>query len=83
MCIPAFIFYAWALFGSWEKFVEGVVYLLTPDAWSFVRGEGVDDTWATMKFGLLLVLCIATVYEAYVNFIPWVAPSFAEYLTTL
>ncbi|MDZ4859248.1 MAG: hypothetical protein SGI88_09690 [Candidatus Hydrogenedentes bacterium] len=80
LCVPAYFFYAWAIFGHWENFLEALHYVATPDAWSLVRGERVDDSWATMKFGLLLVLSIATVYEVYTHFIPWISPSFAEVL---
>ncbi|HRI88282.1 MAG TPA: hypothetical protein PK869_08455 [Candidatus Hydrogenedentes bacterium] len=83
MCIPAYFFYAWALFGSWERFFQAVQYMATPNWWSMIRGEGVEDRWESMKFILLIALCIGTVYEVYVHLIPLISPSFAEYLSEL
>lgn len=74
---------AWALFRDFEGFIEGLAYLATPSFLSRLRGEHVEDSWATLKIYLLLGLCALTVYEVKVNFIPWALPSFAAYLDSL
>jgi hypothetical protein len=47
------------LFTDWEGFKEAIVYLFTPDFWSLIWGEYLDDRWAECKLGLFFFLCAA------------------------
>ena len=51
---------AWALFrpmfGTTDEFIDCVRFWLTPDAYSWFRGEGPEDSWAELKLWLWLVV---------------------------
>lgn len=55
--IPIYLLVGWAVFDNWANFFEALVYQLTPDAWSWLKGEGLDDLWAEMKLLFFLVAC--------------------------
>ncbi|MHC4605560.1 MAG: hypothetical protein ACYTAF_01325 [Planctomycetota bacterium] len=40
------------LFGDWHGFVDCLKFWFTPDMWSILRGQFVEDWWAEMKLGL-------------------------------
>lgn len=46
-------------FGTLDDFVECLGYWFTPDAWSFLRGDGIDDFWAEFKLGIWLILSVS------------------------
>lgn len=59
--VPLYLLGAWAIFGTWDGFLESVRYRLTPDAWSWSRGEYFDDMWAEMKLVIFLGGCAGCV----------------------
>ncbi|MBX7259597.1 MAG: hypothetical protein K1Y02_24780 [Candidatus Hydrogenedentes bacterium] len=52
--VPVYFGLGKLLFGNWENFDEAVRFLFTPDVFSWIRGEGIEDWWAEMKLGLLV-----------------------------
>ncbi len=55
-----------------EPFFEALRYWITPDAWSWLKGEGVDDLWAEMKLLVFLIACIAIVAGEHFALKAWV-----------
>lgn len=60
--IPLYFYLGKLLFDDWDGFGEALGYLFTPDTYSFFRGEGADDFFATFIFHIFLALCAACVY---------------------
>ncbi len=46
-------------FGSLEEFGECLRYSMTPDIFSWFRGEGMDDLWAELKLSAWAICGIA------------------------
>ena len=57
--IPTHIFLARLFFDGWEGLKEAVCFLFTPDIFSILADEYIDDLWAEAKLGMFLFLCIA------------------------
>jgi hypothetical protein len=49
---PVYVMFGWFLFRSWENFWEAIVFLIKPDSWSFLDGEGWDDWYAEAKLAI-------------------------------
>lgn len=55
----------WKLFfKDMENFLECLRFWLTPDAWSFFKGEYWDDCWAELKLGLWILVSFSAGYGA-------------------
>jgi len=54
---PLYLLVGWAIFKTWDGFFESVRYWITPDAWSWLRGEGVEDLWAELLLLAFLITC--------------------------
>jgi len=59
---PVYLLVGWAFFHTWSGFFESVKYVLTPDAWSFIKGDYFEDSWESIKFGLWVLACVAAVF---------------------
>jgi hypothetical protein len=59
---PVFFVIGWVIFDDWEGFLESLKYLATPDWWSWLRGEGIEDWWAELKFFFWVIGCGLVVY---------------------
>ena len=57
--IPVHIVLAKLMFGGWEDFKEAVRFLFTPDIFSILTNEYIDDRWAEAKLGMFFILCVA------------------------
>ena len=57
--IPTHILLARWMFDGWEGFKEAICFLFTPDIFSILTDEFIDDLWAEAKLGLFFFLCIA------------------------
>ena len=44
------------LFGDWEEFVECVKFWITPDVFSLIDGEYLEDRWSELKL-VFWVIC--------------------------
>lgn len=60
--IPVFLGVGWVMFDNLEGFGESLKYSLTPDIFSWIRGEGIDDMWAELKLFGFVALCALLVY---------------------
>lgn len=70
--IPIYLLGGWAIFGSWAGFGESIRYMLTPDAWSWIRGEWMEDTWAEMKLAFFVLGCAGVVFLEHVALQKWI-----------
>lgn len=43
------------IFGSWEELSEALGFWLTPDIFSWFRGEAMEDFFAELKLGVWIV----------------------------
>lgn len=59
--LPVYIGIGWVIFDGWGGFLESLRYWLTPDAWSWLRGEWADDAWGELKLLLFILVCAAVV----------------------
>lgn len=59
--MPVYLLFGWAIFDDWDGFIEALRYYLTPDFWSWIRGEGIDDWWAEFKVAAFIIACGAAV----------------------
>ena len=50
------------LFADFSDLMEAVGYWFTPDAYSFFKGEGMEDFFAELKLGVLAVSGIGTYF---------------------
>lgn len=64
--IPLYVFWGKLMFGGWGEFFEAVKFWLTPDAFSFFRGEWGEDRMAEFKLGFFIFWCGLTVVAQYV-----------------
>lgn len=55
--LPIYILIGWVFFQSWEGFLESLYYLIKPDLWSWISGEGVDDLWAELRIFVFVFVC--------------------------
>ena len=62
---PVYIGLGWVIFDSWEGFGEALYYLIRPDMWSWIQGEGVEDWWAEFKLFIWLGGCALVVAGEY------------------
>ncbi len=56
---PVYIVLARLFFHDFDGFWRALKFVLTPDIISMFRSEWTEDRWASTKFGLWLMLCIA------------------------
>jgi len=49
------------IFKDGDEFGKAIFFWLTPDIYSFIRGEWTDDLWAELKLGFWVFTCIGTV----------------------
>lgn len=68
--LPFMLMLGKLLFGSWQGFWEAWRFTLTPDIFSILRGEGLEDAWSTLKLLVFLLLCAAALYFAHAHFFP-------------
>jgi len=64
--LPLYWLFAWLLFRTWENFSEALRFWITPDSWSFINGEFLNDWYAEAKLGLWIAASAGCVFaEAY------------------
>ena len=63
--IPVYILLGWLLFNDLASFLSSAKYLFIPDIISFVRGEGEEDSWESLKVFFFVAACIAVVVAEY------------------
>ena len=66
--LPIMLILGKLFFGSWADFFDALRLALTPDIISCLRGEGLEDLWATCKLLLFVLLCGATLFFAHAHF---------------
>jgi ABC-type spermidine/putrescine transport system permease subunit II len=59
---PLYFAMGWVLFRTWSDFFECVGYYFTPDWYSWIRGELMEDWWGSLKVVLFVAICTASVY---------------------
>ena len=64
-----------AFFPNPGDFMEALEYLLTPNWLSSLRGEGADDSWASLKFWIYLLLNFGAGAAIYFGLHKWLDPS--------
>ena len=72
--LPFILLLGKLLFGSWHGFWEAVRYALMPDIFSMLRGEWLEDAWATLKLLVFLAVCAAGLFFAHRFFFAQQAP---------
>ena len=72
--LPFILLLGKLLFGSWHGFGEAVRYALMPDIFSILRGEWLEDAWATLKLLVFLAVCAAGLFFAHRFFFAQQAP---------
>lgn len=60
--IPLYLGLGWVIFRSWSGFWECVRFYFTPDWFSMIRGELMEDWWGTLKIFVFVALCVGAVY---------------------
>lgn len=70
--IPLYLLGGWAIFGSWSEFGECIRYAITPDAWSWIKGEWADDMWAEMKLAFFVIGCGGVVFLEHFALQKWI-----------
>ncbi|MCM8529204.1 MAG: hypothetical protein NE327_21960 [Lentisphaeraceae bacterium] len=50
------------IFGCWEELSDAVTYWFTPDIFSWIRGESMEDFFAEMKLGFWFLTGAATYF---------------------
>lgn len=63
---PLYVLIGWIVFDGWEGFLECVRFWLTPDIFSALRGEYVDDIWGELKLFYFLILCAGLVFAEHI-----------------
>ena len=63
--IPLYLLLGKFWFGGWAEFGECLRFWITPDSWSFWRGEGMEDFLSEFKLGAFFLLCVAAVCAKY------------------
>lgn len=58
---PVYWLIGYALFNSWDDFLESVKYVFTPDILSMLRGEWEYDHWGTIRVAAWVLLSIGAV----------------------
>ena len=48
------------IFGCWDELSDALSFWLTPDIFSWIRGEAMDDFFAEMKLGVWILTGVAT-----------------------
>ncbi|MDO4795098.1 MAG: hypothetical protein Q4A28_04045 [Brachymonas sp.] len=66
--LPFMLLLGKLLFGSWHGFWEAWRFTLTPDIFSVLRGEWLEDAWGTLKLLVFLLLCAAALVLAHGQF---------------
>lgn len=66
--LPFMLILGKLLFGSWQGFWEALRFTLTPDIVSILRGEWLEDQWASLKLIVFFVLCTAMLMLAHQQF---------------
>lgn len=65
--IPLYVLLGRLVFASWDGFVGSLRYSISPEEWSWLRGERIQDWWAEVAPGVWLLGCtLAVVFEALV-----------------
>lgn len=65
VAIPLYFGIAQIFFDGWDDFLESLRYIYQPAWLSALRGEFYDDQWASVKFLVYLVVCVATATMVY------------------
>jgi len=55
MCIPSIVGLGWLFFRTWARFLDAIIFVLTPDIVSLLRGRLSADWWAEFTFGYFLI----------------------------
>lgn len=69
---PVYGLIGWLIFDDFAGFFEALRYWITPDAWSWLKGELFEDLWAEMKMLVFLVACVAIVAGEHYALKAWV-----------
>ncbi len=70
---PAFYVIATFFWSSLDGFGESVRFYFTPDLWSAIRGECIDDIWNELKLMWFVAICASILfaecglYQAYLT----------------
>ncbi|MBT3378248.1 MAG: hypothetical protein HN742_38350 [Lentisphaerae bacterium] len=63
--LPLYFFWGKFMFSDWAGFMDAIKFWLTPDSWSFWRGEAMDDWFAEMKLFFWIAGSVAAVFGEY------------------
>ncbi len=63
--VPIYFLLGKCMFDDWAGFLECMKYWVTPDSWSFFKGEALDDWFAEMKLFIWMAGCIGAVLGEY------------------
>ena len=63
--LPLYFFWGKFIFDDWSGFLDALKFWLTPDSWSFFRGEALDDWFAEMKLFIWVAGSVAAVLGEY------------------
>ena len=58
---PVYVLIGWLIFDDLAGFIESLRYWMMPDAWSWIKGEGIEDLWAELKLFAFVIACTAIV----------------------
>ena len=64
-CLPTFGLWAWLLFGSTDNALRAARWPFIGDTRSLLRGDYVEDKFAEVRLGLMVVFYAATVAAVY------------------
>lgn len=60
--MPIYWLLGWVIFHDWYDFLDCVRFWLTPDIFSILHGEGLDDLWAELRLAAWVILCGGAIY---------------------
>ncbi len=58
LCVPSIFAIGWLFFRTWERFLDALLYVLTPDIISLFRGRLARDWWGEFTFGYFMIACL-------------------------
>jgi hypothetical protein len=63
--IPLYIGIGQLFYDNWDDFLDSLRLLYQPQWLSVLRGEWQEDNWASLKFLLFLICCLAAATSIY------------------
>ena len=74
---PLYRAYGTIIFGDRHELGKAVYYWFVPDMVSALRGEWLEDQWATIKLTLFALICFAAIaaeYTGILKLVAWLFP---------